>query len=202
MLQISAQQLAELLSGIARAQAAVVLGLETATPGTRGNYVLPAIQNVSHLRDHPNPTLIDLPVRMLLSYMGRVGPDIDAVARDFEAALADYDGALAIEPHFTTEKIGYTDAAENDICVRDRRLLPASTVRDRPRISARTVRSYLECADVVDPGDAAAARAHGADVQHRHADRQAVFQRGLAGRGHAWNGDLNGVATALEIAKA
>ena len=88
MLQISAQQLAELLSGIARAQAAVVLGLETATPGTRSNYVLPAIQNVSHLRDHPNPTLIDLPVRMLLSYMGRIGPDIDAVARELERLLA------------------------------------------------------------------------------------------------------------------
>ncbi|MGH8736565.1 MAG: hypothetical protein ACREU5_01625 [Burkholderiales bacterium] len=87
MLQISAQQLAELLSGIARAQAAVVLGLETATPGTRSNYVLPAIQNVSHLRDHPNPTLIDLPVRMLLSYMGRVGPDIDAVARELVRLL-------------------------------------------------------------------------------------------------------------------
>lgn len=87
MLQISAQQLAELLSGIARAQAAVVLGLETASPGTRSNYVLPAIQNVSHLRDHPNPTLIDLPVRMLLSYMGRVGPDIDAVARELERLL-------------------------------------------------------------------------------------------------------------------
>jgi hypothetical protein len=87
MLQISAQQLAELLSGIARAQAAVVLGLETATPGTRGNYVLPAIQNVSHLRDHPNPTLVDIPVRMLLSYMGRIGPDIDAVARELERLL-------------------------------------------------------------------------------------------------------------------
>ena len=87
MLQISAQQLAELLSGIARAQAAVVLGLETATPGTRGNYVLPAIQNVSHLRDHPYPTLVDLPVRILLSYMGRMGPDIDAVARDLERLL-------------------------------------------------------------------------------------------------------------------
>jgi len=87
MLQISAQQLAELLSGIARAQAAVVLGLETATPGTRGNYVLPAIQNVSHLRDHPNPTLVDIPVRILLSYMGRIGPDIDAVARDLERLL-------------------------------------------------------------------------------------------------------------------
>jgi len=87
MLQISAQQLAELLSGIARAQAAVVLGLETATPGTRGNYVLPAIQNVSHLRDHPYPTLVDLPVRILLSYMGRMGPDVEAVARDLERLL-------------------------------------------------------------------------------------------------------------------
>ena len=63
MLQISAQQLAELLSGIARAQAAVVLGLETVAPGTRSNYVLPAIQNVSHLRDHPSPTLVDIPGR-------------------------------------------------------------------------------------------------------------------------------------------
>ena len=87
MLQITAQQLAELLSGIARAQAAVVLGLETVAPGTRGNYVLPAIQNVSHLRDHPFPTLVDLPVRILLSYMGRMGPDIEAVARDLERLL-------------------------------------------------------------------------------------------------------------------
>lgn len=87
MLQISAQQLAELLSGIARAQAAVVLGLETANPGTRGSYVLPALQNVAHLRDHPNPTLVDLPVRILLTYMGRVGPDLDAVARDLERLL-------------------------------------------------------------------------------------------------------------------
>ena len=88
MLQISAQQLAELLSGIARAQAAVIMGLETGAPGTRNNYVLPAIQNVAHLRDHPDPTLIDLPVRMLLSYMGRVGPDIEAVARNLERLLS------------------------------------------------------------------------------------------------------------------
>jgi hypothetical protein len=94
MLQITAQQLAELLSGIARAQAAVVLGLETVTPGTRGTYVLPAVQNVSHLRDHPSPTLVDIPVRMLLSYMGRMGPDIDAVARDLERLL----GGGDVEP--------------------------------------------------------------------------------------------------------
>ncbi len=87
MLNISAQQLAELLSGIARAQAAVIHGVENAHPGTRSNHVLPAIQNVAHLRDHPEPTLTDLPVRILLSYMGRVGPDTAAVARDLERAI-------------------------------------------------------------------------------------------------------------------
>jgi len=88
MLQISAQQLAELLSGIARAQAAIVQGLETGMPGTRSNLMVPALQNAAHLRDHPNPTLVDLPVRVLLGYMGRVGPDTDVIARELERIFA------------------------------------------------------------------------------------------------------------------
>ena len=83
-MEISAQQLAELLSGIARAQAAVVNGLENEFAGVRSGRVVPALQNVAHLRDHPEPTLTDLPVRMLLSYMGRVGPDPVAIARELE----------------------------------------------------------------------------------------------------------------------
>lgn len=98
MLQISAQQLAELLNGIARAQAAVLQGLEVANPGTRSTYVVPAIQNAAHLRDHPEPTLTDLPVRMLLSHMGRVGPDIAAVARDLERLLAEPGASSAGAP--------------------------------------------------------------------------------------------------------
>jgi hypothetical protein len=83
-MEISAQQLAELLSGIARAQAAVVNGLESEFAGIRSGRVVPMLQNVAHLRDHPEPTLTDLPVRVLLSYMGRVGPDPAAIARDLE----------------------------------------------------------------------------------------------------------------------
>ncbi len=83
-MEISAQQLAELLSGIARAQAAVVNGLESEFAGVRSRRVVPMLQNAAHLRDHPDPTLTDLPVRILLSYMGRVGPDTGAVARDLE----------------------------------------------------------------------------------------------------------------------
>lgn len=84
MLQISAQQLAELLIGIARAQTAVILGLESAMAGTKTQHILPQMQNIAHLRDHPEPTLIDLPVRILLTAQGRVPPDPATVARDLE----------------------------------------------------------------------------------------------------------------------
>lgn len=38
--------------------------------------------NITAQRDHPDPTLVDLPARILLASMGRVGPDPAAVARD------------------------------------------------------------------------------------------------------------------------
>ena len=88
MAEISTQQLAELLSGIARAQAALIQGIESVMPGTRSTHIVPAMQNAAHLRDHPDPTLVDLPVRIVLSYMGRVGPDAANIARDLERALS------------------------------------------------------------------------------------------------------------------
>jgi len=88
MLQISAQHLAALLSGIARAQNAVINGLESAMAGTRTQHILPMLQNAAHLRDHPEPTLTDLPVRVLLTYQGRVAPDIESIARDLERLLS------------------------------------------------------------------------------------------------------------------
>jgi hypothetical protein len=85
MLQISAQQLAELLVGIGRAQAAVVNGLESEFAGVRSGRVAPAVHNVAHLRDHAQPTLVDLPVRILLASMGRAGgADPEAIAKDLE----------------------------------------------------------------------------------------------------------------------
>jgi len=104
MLQISALQLAELLSGVARAQAAMIHGIESAMPGTRSSFIVPALHNVAHTRDHPDPTLTDLPVRVLLSYMGRIGPDLEALARELErllstqAAGADEPAPAASEP--------------------------------------------------------------------------------------------------------
>lgn len=84
MLQISAQQLAELLSGIARAQSAVMNGIDSAMPGARTQHIQPALGNAAHLRDRPEPTLVDLPLRILMSYQGRVGPDLPGIVRDLE----------------------------------------------------------------------------------------------------------------------
>jgi hypothetical protein len=81
------QQLAELLLGIARAQAAMIQGLENEMAGVRSGRIIPALQNVAHLRDHPDPTLTDLPVRVLLSTMGRQVPDTAGIVRDLERLL-------------------------------------------------------------------------------------------------------------------
>ena len=78
------QAVAELLVGIARAQAGLVQGLESEMGGVRSGRIIPAVQNVAHLRDHPQPTLTDLPVRLFLASMGRVGPDPAVVAKDLE----------------------------------------------------------------------------------------------------------------------
>ena len=115
MLQISALQLAELLSGIARSQAALVHGLETVMPGTRVNYILPAVQNVAHLRDHPSPTLTDLPVRVLLNYMSRVGPDPAQLARELERLIGGEasPAPAAIEPAGASLKAPAPDAGDS-----------------------------------------------------------------------------------------
>ena len=108
MLNISAQQLAELLAGIARAQSAIINGIDSAMAGTKTQHIAPAINNAAHLRDRPDPTLIDLPVRILLSSQGRVGADVEAIARDLERLCA---GAGAA-PSASTPPASAPSAAE------------------------------------------------------------------------------------------
>ena len=83
-MQITAQQLAELLLGIARAQAAIIQGLENEMAGIRSGRIIPALHNVAHMRDHPNPTLTDLPARVLLGTLGRAVPDTSGLVKDLE----------------------------------------------------------------------------------------------------------------------
>lgn len=103
-MEISAQQLAELLLGIARAQAAMIQGLESEMAGIRSGRIIPALQNVAHLRDHPNPTLTDLPVRVLLGTLGRQVPDAASVIRDLERLIGG--GGAAAAPAAAAQPAG------------------------------------------------------------------------------------------------
>ena len=117
MAQPTTQQLAELLIGIARAQSAIILGIESAMAGTKTQHILPQLQNLAHLRDHPEPTLIDLPVRILLGTQGRVPPDPAAVVRDLERLFSGVASARAAAPAAVTPsapQAGAAPAADGD----------------------------------------------------------------------------------------
>ena len=85
-MEISAQQLAELLLGVARAQAAMIQGLENEMARVRSGRIIPALQDVAHLRDHPQPTLTDLPVPVLLATLGRQTPDAAGAPQPAQSA--------------------------------------------------------------------------------------------------------------------
>lgn len=101
MLQISAQQLAELLSGIARAQSAIINGIDRAMTGAKSTHIMPVLGNAAHLRDRPQATLVDLPVRILMAYESRVGPDLAAIQKDLERLCGGTPAAAPAAPAAT-----------------------------------------------------------------------------------------------------
>lgn len=89
MENLTTQQLAELLVGIARAQQAVIDAVESARPGFRMTHLSPVLQSAAKLRNTSHvATLADLPARVLLQCQGRVGPDIAQLARDIGQMLS------------------------------------------------------------------------------------------------------------------
>jgi hypothetical protein len=89
MANITTQQLAELIIGIARAQQAIVDALESQKAGFRGTHLAPALDNAAKSRVTTRPlTLQEFPSRVLQQCMGRAGPNIDQLTRDLEALLS------------------------------------------------------------------------------------------------------------------
>jgi hypothetical protein len=69
----------------------------------RSGRIIPALQNVAHLRDHPDPTLTDLPVRVLLATLSRQVPDTAGLVRDLERLVG---GQAAPEENLDFSKPG------------------------------------------------------------------------------------------------
>ena len=88
MPNLSTQQLAELLIGIARAQQAIIDAIESSKAGFRSTHLAPALTNVARVRDTHRPMQLgDLPARVLMQCMGRNGPNVEQIARDLEILI-------------------------------------------------------------------------------------------------------------------
>jgi hypothetical protein len=96
-MNITTEQLAELLAGIARSQQAVIDAVDRAQPGFRGTYLLPTLNVAANLRI-PDVRLLDLPSRILLRSQGRVPMDMETVLANLNAALGQTVAAPAAVP--------------------------------------------------------------------------------------------------------
>ena len=98
MANVTTQQLAELIIGIARAQQAIIDAMESQKAGFRGSHLGPALDNPakSPVTTRPLP-LQEFPARVLMQCMGRAGPNVEQLTRDLEALLAAQAGPAAAD---------------------------------------------------------------------------------------------------------
>jgi hypothetical protein len=88
-MNVTTQQLAELLIGIARSQQAIIDAIESQKPGFKGTYLAPALDGVAKIRSTSRaPSLQEFPARVLSQCQSRVGPNIEHVVNDLEALLS------------------------------------------------------------------------------------------------------------------
>ena len=80
---VTNEQLAELLSGIAKAQQAIIDAVERANGGWKNNHLIPLLNVAANMRQ-PEPRLLDLPARILLRYQGRAAIDNASILVDLE----------------------------------------------------------------------------------------------------------------------
>jgi hypothetical protein len=88
MSDITTQQLAQLLLGVARSQNAIIEALENSKAGFKSTHFRPSIETASRIRSNMTETLADYPSRLLLQMLGRTPPDSDRVLRDLELLLS------------------------------------------------------------------------------------------------------------------
>jgi len=89
MANLTNQQLAELLIGIARAQQAMVDAIESQKAGYKLTHLGPVLTTTAKIRNTGHvPTLMDFPARVLLAHQGRNPPDPAQILRDLEALLS------------------------------------------------------------------------------------------------------------------
>ena len=85
-MNLSTEQLAELLAGIARSQQAIIDAIESESGGWRNTHLLPKLNTAANTR-LATPRLLDIPARILLRSQGRVAMDVATIARALDEAV-------------------------------------------------------------------------------------------------------------------
>ena len=98
-MNLTTQQLAEILIGIARSQQAIIDAIESSKAGFKGTYLAPVLDSTAKIRSTGRPlTLLELPARVLLQCQARTGPNAEQLVRDLEALLSGQPAARAAAP--------------------------------------------------------------------------------------------------------
>ena len=95
-MNLTPQQLAEILAGITRSQQAIIDAIDRANPGWRNTYLLPTLTVAANQR-LAEVRLLDLPSRILLRSQGRNAMDQAAVERSLNEALG-LSGSVSAAP--------------------------------------------------------------------------------------------------------
>jgi hypothetical protein len=102
MANMSVEQVAELVLGIARSQLAVIDSVASFKAGFKATHVRSILESASRIRSNHPETLADFPSRVLLQMLGRNPPDRERLARELEQLVttrpAGSDQAVAPDP--------------------------------------------------------------------------------------------------------
>jgi len=96
-MNLSTEQLAELLAGIARSQQAIVDAIESESGGWKNTHMLPKVTSAANMR-LATPRLIDVPSRILLRSQSRVPMDVPTIVRMLNEAAGGAAATAAATP--------------------------------------------------------------------------------------------------------
>jgi len=88
-MNLTTQQLAEILIGVARTQQAMIEAIESLKAGFKGTHLAPALESVAKIRSTGRPlSLQEFPARVLLQCQGRAGPNVEQMVKDLDELLS------------------------------------------------------------------------------------------------------------------
>ena len=86
-MNLTIEQLAEILAGIAKAQQAIIDGINSENAGWKSTHLIPKLTTASNMR-LATPRLMDVPSRILLRSQTRVAMDVATITRMLHEAVS------------------------------------------------------------------------------------------------------------------